>query len=486
MNEHEEVVTGDWSLAAGDRPPATSHQQPATSNQQLLEEQRLVSYSLPVSGLSALDFLRQAEGQERFLWEDVRDRITLAGFGAAVNVMGWGNGRYTHIRQQAQSLFQDALLLGDAPDLARPRLFGGFAFRDDFLPDNTWAAFSPAHFILPHYQYVRVGQKTWLTINALIPVTDDPEHSLPILQEALEARRDLLLQTGHQPLATGHQPPATSLSYPMSPDDWAAIINAARAEIRGGALKKVVLARVCEARFAERVDIYKSLDYLNQHYADCYRFVFEPRPFHTFLGATPELLAKVDGRTLTTMALAGSIGRSADPLEDASLGQQMMESAKDRHEHEVVVMSILGRLAPLTSQLEISPAPGVYKLSNIQHLFTPIRATLADPDGILPLVEALHPTPALGGSPRAQALEFISRAEPVPRGWYAAPVGWIDYKLDGAFAVAIRSAVVQERRAWLYAGAGIVADSEPEKEWTETELKFKPMFEALGIVNCEL
>jgi menaquinone-specific isochorismate synthase len=435
-----------------------------------------------------MDFLRQAEGQELFFWEDVRDRITFAGFGAAANLLGWGNGRYAEIRQQAQSLFQDAILLGSAPNLARPRLFGGFAFRDDFLPDNTWAAFHPAHFILPHYQFVKVGQESWLTLNALIPLDEDPEHGLPLLQEALEARRDLLLKSGAWRVAREHQPPATNLqtlSYPMPPDAWAQIINAARDEILRGELKKVVLARVCEARFAQRINIYNSLDYLNREYADCYRFVFEPRPFHTFLGATPELLAKVDGHTLTTMALAASIRRSADPLEDAALGQQLMESAKERQEHEVVVMSILGRLAPLTSQLEISPAPGVYKLSNIQHLFTPIRATLAQPDGILPLVEVLHPTPALGGSPRTRALEFISRAEPVPRGWYAAPVGWIDYKLDGAFAVAIRSAVVQERRAWLYAGAGIVADSEPEKEWAETELKFRPMEEALGIVNGE-
>jgi menaquinone-specific isochorismate synthase len=183
------------------------------------------------------------------------------------------------------------------------------------------------------------------------------------------------------------------------------------------------------------------------------------------------------------MSLAGSIGRSADPLADAELGQELLESAKDRHEHDLVVMSILSRLAPLTSQLEISPQPGIYKLSNIQHLFTPIRGTLNSADGILPLVEVLHPTPALGGSPRDLAMEFISRAEPVPRGWYAAPVGWIDYKLDGAFAVAIRSAVAQERRAWLYAGAGIVADSVPEKEWAETGLKFRPMLDALGIEN---
>jgi menaquinone-specific isochorismate synthase len=226
-----------------------------------------------------------------------------------------------------------------------------------------------------------------------------------------------------------------------------------------------------------------ALAYLNEQYNDCYRFLFEPRPFHAFFGATPELLAKVEGQILTSMALAGSIRRSADPLEDASLGQQLLNSAKDRHEHELVVYSILERLAPLTDKLEIAPQPGVYKLNNIQHLSTPVRARLLNADGILPIAELLHPTPAMGGTPRRLAMKVIRDAEPVTRGWYAAPVGWIDVNLDGAFAVAIRSAVAQERRAWLYAGAGIVADSEPEKEWEETGLKFRPMLEALANEN---
>jgi menaquinone-specific isochorismate synthase len=440
-----------------------------------------------------MDFLHHAKGQERFFWEDVRDHITFAGFGAAANLMAWGNGRYQSIQQQATTLFTDAILLNNVPDLAKPRLFAGFAFRDDFLPDNTWAAFHPAHFILPHYQFVQLSGEAWLTINALIPLADDPEHSLPILREALETMCDVLKEIGDWRLEITQSPilrqaqdkssNLQSLTYPMSQEEWSRLITAARHDIAATDLKKVVLARVCEAKFEERIDIEDALTFLNEQYADCYRFVFEPRPFHTFFGATPELLAKVEGTQLTTMSLAGSIGRSEDPLEDAELGQELLESAKDRHEHELVVMSILSRLAPLTSKLEISPQPGVYKLSNIQHLFTPIRATLNNADGILPLVEVLHPTPALGGSPRDIAMDFISHAEPVLRGWYAAPVGWIDYKLDGAFAVAIRSAVAQERRAWLYAGAGIVADSEAVKEWNETDLKFKPMLNALGIMQ---
>jgi isochorismate synthase EntC len=158
-----------------------------------------------------------------------------------------------------------------------------------------------------------------------------------------------------------------------------------------------------------------------------------------------------------------------------------LKSEKDRYEHRLVVESILRRLEPLSSQLQLPDEPEVYTLNYIHHLLTPIKAQLHHEIGLLPLVETLHPTPALGGSPRSQALDFIRHAESVPRGWYAGPVGWVDSNMDGEFAVAIRSAVAQERRVWLYSGAGIVADSQPQKEWAETALKFQPMFSALGL-----
>lgn len=121
------------------------------------------------------------------------------------------------------------------------------------------------------------------------------------------------------------------------------------------------------------------------------------------------------------------------------------------------------------------------QLSNIQHLHTPITATLPQAHGVLPLLAVLHPTPALGGQPREEAMAIIGASEPVPRGWFGGPVGWLDAALDGEFGVAIRSAVAQDRRVWAYAGAGIVAESEPRKEWDETALKFRPMLEALGL-----
>jgi menaquinone-specific isochorismate synthase len=450
---------------------------------------RLVSLSMPSPGVSAAAFLALAGGQERFFWEDLRDDILFAGFGVAAHLLAWGPERFAHIEEQARALFGDALLLGAENRLAAPRLFGGFAFRDDFMPDNTWAVFHAAHFLLPHFQLVQRGAESWLTINALLPPEErepDEEGRQALREElgaALQARYEWLRSMEPEmPEPThGASGPPLRVNYPMSYEAWEKMIDQAVQQIETTPLQKVVLARVAELRFRERIDVNGALAYLARHYPDSYRFLFEPRPHHAFYGATPELLVRVEGTTLTTMAMAGSIRRSADPLEDAALGQELLNSAKDRHEHELVVMSLLERLAPVTSQLEISPQPGVYKLANIQHLLTPVRARLLAAQGVLPLVETLHPTPALGGKSRARAMAFIQEAEPVPRGWYAAPLGWIDVNMDGAFAVAIRSAVAQERRVWLSAGAGIVADSQPDKEWAETALKFRPMLEALGV-----
>ncbi len=134
----------------------------------------------------------------------------------------------------------------------------------------------------------------------------------------------------------------------------------------------------------------------------------------------------------------------------------------------------------------MADAPGILTLSNVHHLCTPVRARLREVSGVLPVIAKLHPTPALGGQPRDAALDFIRQAEPVPRGWYAAPMGWIDSKLDGTFGVGIRSAVSQDKRVWLYAGVGIVAASQPQREWDETALKFRPMLDALGVADVQV
>jgi menaquinone-specific isochorismate synthase len=446
---------------------------------------RLVSYSQPAPDLDPADFLRQAQGQERFYWQH-NDKV-YAGFGIAAEFTAWGEDRFQSIREKAADLFRDLVLLNEDDCAARPRLFGGFSFRSDFVTENTWAAFAPAYFVLPHYQLTQISGESWLTINVQLGDGDDLDAEA--IRAALEARYNALFspipEFGEGKLTRSWSAGVgsnalTSITYPMSFDAWADIITDATDRMKSGELEKVVLSRVCELRFADRVNIDNALDYLRAKYAGCYLFLFEPSPHLAFYGATPELLVQVEGREIETMALAGSIKRGLTPADDDALAYELLDDPKNRHEHALVADELRKRLTPLTDALDISDTPQILRLSNIQHLCTPVHGQLKSATGVLPLVEALHPTPAMGGVPQAQAMDYIAAAEPVPRGWYASPIGWIDANLDGAFAVAIRSAISQNERVWLYAGAGIVTDSDPQKEWDETALKFKPMLDALG------
>ncbi len=439
---------------------------------------RLLSCSMPCSGLSVAGFLAAAEGQARFYWTNRSGSHAFAGMGAAVELTAWGEERYQKIAADAREVFAEARQAGAANSLTGPRLFGGFAFRGDFTPDNTWSIYAPAFFVLPHYQLVSSGGQMWLTINAQIPPDESPNDLIPDLQAAL---RDKLAQLRALESAAPavRQSELHSIDYPMCFAVWQRMIEAATSRIRAGDLNKVVLARAAELRFDQPVQLLPILQHLAAHYAECYRFLFEPRPRFAFYGASPELLACVQGTQFSTLALAGSIGRGANEAKDRQLSQALLDSKKDQNEHQIVVDKMRDRLTPFAQTLDIAPTE-LLKLSNIQHLQTPLAGKLKRPAGVLPLVEALHPTPALGGAPRPDALRLIRKLESIPRGWYGAPVGWIDARLEGEFAVAIRSAVAQESRAWVYAGAGIVAESQPRPEWDETELKFQPMLDAHG------
>ena len=181
------------------------------------------------------------------------------------------------------------------------------------------------------------------------------------------------------------------------------------------------------------------------------------------------------------MGLAGSAPRGKTAADDKAFGEGLLNDPKNQHEHQLVVDSIVQRLKPIAETLNVSDQPELMKLGNIQHLYTPIEGEFKEAMGIIPLLEKLHPTPALGGAPRDKAMAFIGADEPVTRGWYGAPVGFLNPDLGGKFGVAIRSAVAQRDRVWAYAGAGIVADSDPASEWDETAIKFRPMLNALGV-----
>jgi menaquinone-specific isochorismate synthase len=434
-------------------------------------ERQLVSYTREIDFIQLLDFLRSAPAStQRVYWENGQAEVAFAGYGVAAELYANGADRFEVIRRELRTLFADARI--NAPFM--PRVFGGFAFQSDFTPQGIWSAFPSAYFVLPRYQLTHSGDRTWLTINACIG-SEREAFGVECEFDALHSR---LTKTPYRPTSI---PKPTGISYPLTLDEWRTQVTSATSRMKAGQLDKVVLSRSSDITFDSPTNPLAALQRLQQRYPDTYRFLIEPLPNNAFFGATPELLTTIKGRSLTTAALAGSIKRGPTPSEDDTLAAQLYQNLKERHEHHLVVMALEDLLLPITSKLNVPEAPHILKLSNIQHLYTPITGELNADYDVLQVVEKLHPTPALGGYPRNVAIDTIRASEPISRGWYAAPVGWMDAEGNGTFAVAIRSAVSKGSQARLYAGAGIVADSNPDREWEETRLKFRPMLDALGV-----
>lgn len=263
-------------------------------------------------------------------------------------------------------------------------------------------------------------------------------------------------------------------------DAWLARVRRALGDL-GPDLDKVVLARAVEHRAAAggAFDPVATLARLRD--ARAVRFAAAPggAARGCLVGATPELLARVDGAHVETVALAGTAARGRDPAEDEALGAALLASAKDRREHALVADAVRAALAARCATVEAPPAPSLRRLPRVQHLETRFTGTLRPAGGLLDLAAGLHPTPAVAGAPRGAALAWLRRHEPLARGWYAGAVGWLDAQGDGALAVAIRSALLQGDRAFTFAGAGVVAGSDPAAEWDETALKLETLGRAL-------
>ncbi|WP_144798581.1 isochorismate synthase [Halorubrum depositum] len=407
----------------------------------------------------------------RTTWSAPDDALVL-GSGAAATLTASGPERFADIRSAAAELF-DSGDVHAGTEAARPRVFGGFAFHEGACGGDPWGPFPEARFVLPRVQLTFADNGTWLTVNAA-----GPDAAVDAVEDRLADEVERLSAVD----ADGSDPPRPGISETRrttSREAWRESVEAAVDRIRGGDLRKVVLAQALEADLAADFPRAATLERLARKYPDCHRYYFEPDGGGSaFFGATPERLVSLRGRTVETDALAGTTGRGETPEEDEWLARELLDDAKNVHEHRLVADTVREQLEPFAASVSAGDRR-VRRLATVQHLHTPITAELRDDRHVLELVEALHPTPAVGGLPPDRALETIHETEPFDRGWYAAPVGWIDAAGNGAFAVAIRSAVATARRATLFAGVGLVADSDPDREWDEIQLKYRPILDEL-------
>ncbi len=441
----------------------------------LLGRPVLVSVTTAVRTRDPLALFARGLGSthNRLFWSVPRRGLAVAGLGAAWSFAASGSQRFTAADNAWRELIATAAIDAD-PRLpfSGPMAAAGFAFDPERPPAGAWDGYPDGLLLLPRLVLAVDGDQASLTVNGLVgPSTS----SINLHLTAARRLRDLLGRIWHPP-RIGEE---LKLEDALPPGIWQAMVADAVTDLCAGRIEKVVLAREVRARSATAFDPAATLDALRRNYPDTFIFALA-RGGRTFLGASPERLVSLHGRQVSASSLAGSIARGATPDEDASLGQALLQSTKDRQEHAVVTRMIRSALAELCEAVEAPDEPMLMRLRNVQHLYTPIKARLGGVHSVLDLVARLHPTPALGGQPRAEALAWIRQREQFDRGWYGAPIGWIDAYGQGEFAVAIRSALVGRHEASLFAGAGIVADSDPEREERETAIKLRAMLEALG------
>jgi isochorismate synthase len=428
---------------------------------------------------SAVICASRRPGESWFCFEQPdRGGAALAGLGQVACLEDSGPDRFATVADRWRSL--SARAVADSPGEpggGGPVAVGGFALAPDGGASPAWSGFAPASLLVPQVTLAREQrdgeQHVRLTLAALVNPDDTTEELLAGLDGRLqELRGDPLPLL--DPAPTGR----FQVSSGMPPEHYEAAVARAVELIRGGRLQKIVLAREVQVHAPSNYDPAAVFGVLRDAFPSCFVFCVG-RGDATLVAASPELLVRREGQRVSTIALAGSTRRSADPAVDAHLGEQLMRDASYREEHAIVARRIERTLNRYAIWVTTAPEPSLARIANIQHLATPIRAQLAAPVEAIELAGLMHPTPAVGGEPSHEALALIPALEGLDRGWYTGPVGWTDAVGDGEFCVALRCALLRSNVAHCYAGNGIVRGSKPAAELAETEIKLQALLPLL-------
>ncbi len=383
------------------------------------------------------------------------DGTAVAGLGAAWSAAAAGADRFGRL----QAKIAEAGIPPGAPVLC------GFSYHADGPRTEEWDGFPSAVALLPQVALV-AGERGRRLILTRVPGL---EHS-----DLIELLGGLADPEPVLPFDPGDH---SVVSHP-STAEWRTEVEEALEAIAQGNLSKVVLSRSVVVTTELAPIPFELVDHLRSSYPQCHVFVWQVGEA-TLIGASPELLLAMKERSVRVNPLAGSARRGEGEADDRALGEALMHSAKDRHEHDLVVQDIAARLGPVVKELHIPPQPSLRRMATVQHLSSEIVGSTSHSIHPLDLVDIMHPTPAVGGTPRGAALAFVDKIEGIDRGWYAGGIGWLTADGNATFAIPLRCALIRGNTACLYAGAGIVSESRPESELDETRLKFRPMLSLL-------
>lgn len=417
-------------------------------------QERGVRLEVQIQDVEPLAWLRAQPFPRQMYWDPRGEGDTWAGVGLCHECT---QGSVEH----PEALFRRTREVIEAFGPQKPTYMGGFSFTGQSIEELPWPDLGKCRFWIPFAEVRRTKTGCLLACNLFFQRNVERP-----MQDCLHEWRAVVADTQRA------EPLPTLMFRRDHPEKagWEANVRSALDLIQNGVLDKVVLARKAEYTFASEVTAARILGILETLTSTCYHFLVQPGWQAAFMGTTPERLFRREGRELLTEALAGTRPLTGNAEEDGRLGEELLSEDKELREQELVRKELIRQLHLLSDHLEAQETPELLRLERKQHLLSKLSATLRSGVGDAEILKALHPTPAVGGAPRANALRELARLEPFSRGWYAAPVGVIG-EHHTEFSVAIRSGLVMDRKVNVYSGAGIVAGSDPAAEWEEIENK---------------
>jgi menaquinone-specific isochorismate synthase len=421
-----------------------------------------IRFGLRVESIDLLAWIKSQTFDKKIYWNDKKANLEVAGIGAADHLSGSDLSDYSSVIERIHKYSSDKC--------SKCRYYGGFSFYKEEAGKDEWEAFGAYNFVLPQFEMIRDAEGDLFICNLIHPNNNS----------LIRLARDLEKVVFKEAELKSSLPGISEVTYWPGHDRWQDMINSALQDINGGEFDKIVLARKIEIDLLSKPDPFSILAVLRNSNHQTVSFCFQPEPDAIFIGATPELLYRRDGRQIKSEALAGTRPRGNNPDEDAKLAKDLISDEKELREHFFVTRSLERNLGRLCPQLESNGRVSVLKLAQIQHLYVPFKGSLNPDVTDGDILESIHPTPAVGGYPDKSVLPILHEIEPFNRGWYAAPIGWTAPD-SATFAVAIRSALVIKNKLFLYSGAGIVEGSLPEKEWEELENKIYHFKKVLGV-----
>jgi len=407
-----------------------------------------------------------------FFWQKPDEDYTILGIGELLSVKDYDIKRTEQSKQQIEKWVQNHSNNFNEYNLKSAPLFmGGMKFSPEGISGNTiWNDFADSDWFIPEIILLKENQQVYV-IHNLIKEKENNNELVEILNEQhrkVEKLRDEFSNDVKEVVEN------SNLFDQDEKNKWIDKVNSALEQIKSGAYKKIVLSRRVNFQLSNEPVLYDKLKSLINDYPQCYIFAYGKNE-SIFFGASPEKLAKVSDGWVEADALAGSIPRGKDKIEDEKLANELLASQKNLNEQFTVVDFITNSFSSFTDEIVYEKSPKIRKLSNIQHLWTPIKAKLKPGNTVFSILKEIHPTPAICGVPWTGALDFIRKTEGYNRGFYAGIIGWFNFEQQGEFAVSIRSALLKNTELYAFAGCGIVNGSDPEQEFEETELKLKPI-----------